>query len=247
MSRQSKLTDYVNIIKYHGLFKGLRRAKDQFFENDLYDITNKTNFSEILGGDQFYGSIDGTNSSSVMHYQPAYTSAVTSPLKHLAKSEPSIGASSACYIDLGAGRGKTMHIAKKCIQHLTTIGVDLNGSLLDDAAKNLGFSEPTDFCNKDTDIEDSAIKSRLIKKDVNHVDYTDILEPYDTVIVFNKNSFDKKTTENTLDLIKKACSEKHLFYVYSNPVFQESFGDAQRIFHMNGWHKNWNTDVFKIN
>ncbi len=73
-----------------------------------------------------------------------------------------------------------------------------------------------------------------------------MLASFDVVIIFNKNSFDRATTENTLELIKQASPKKSVFYIYSNPVFEASFQDYKCIFEMQGWHKNWNTKVFLI-
>ncbi|HSV30200.1 MAG TPA: hypothetical protein VLL76_11610, partial [Candidatus Omnitrophota bacterium] len=89
-------------------------------------------------------------------------------------------------------------------------------------------------------------KLKLIRSNVNDVDYGALLAPYDVVIVFNRNSFDKKTTEQTLNKVKEACQGKTFFYVYSNPVFEASFAGHECVFAMQGWHKGWNTKVFKV-
>jgi SAM-dependent methyltransferase len=169
-----------------------------------------------------------------MHYQPVYTDAVRRPLRHLVANYPIVGASSACFIDLGCGRGKALHVARAVMQHVSLIGVDLHPDLLNDAARNLGVASH------------KTPKVKLILSDVNAVDYAATLASFDVVIAFNKNSFDKATTENTLAKLKDACKGKALFYVYNNPVFSESFAAYQCIFDMSGWHKNWNTKTFRI-
>lgn len=233
---QSKIRDYRNIIKYHGIINGCRRAFDQFTQNDWYDLVNKTNFSKILAGDSFYNSANGNN-SAMMHYQPVYTAAIKKPLLDLVRNHPVVGASSTCFLDLGCGRGKALHVAKSTLQHVHTIGVELNSELLADARVNvekvLGNS--------------SGTKASYVESDVNHVDYQSLLSSFDVVIVFNKNSFDKATTENTLKKIKQACQNKVVFYIYSNPVFEDAFDSDVEVFSMHGWHKNWNTKVFKVN
>lgn len=233
-NKKSKIEDYINIFKYHGVINGTRRAIDQFFQNDVYDYINGTNFSETLGGDDFYSANQGAETAQ-MHYQPVYTDAIKKPLKYLIKNYPVVGASSTCFIDLGCGRGKALHIAKSNLQHVTTIGVELNSVLINDAKINL------------TKLGEKAeIKQDFVEANVNDVDYNALLSKFDVVIVFNKNSFDKETTKNTLEKIKAACVGKDLFYIYSNPVFERLFKDYNEIFSMSGWHKNWNTKVFEV-
>ncbi len=234
---QSKIEAYKKIMKYHGLVKGIRRVYDQFMQNDLYDIVHSTNFTQILAGDSYY-NID-TSSASVMYYQPVYTSAVKRPILDLIKNHPIIGASSACFVDLGCGRGKSLHVAKSNLQHITIIGIELNEILLNDARINLTSKETgQNTCH--------STKSSFILANVNDVDYSKLLKDFDVVIVFNKNSFDKNTTLNTFTMIKQACKSKSLFYIYSNPVFEDLFQKYECVFSMKGWHKNWNTKTFKI-
>lgn len=233
---QGRIEAYRNIIQYHGILRGFRRVYDQFTQNDWYDIAHGTNFSQILSGDNFYQGVEGAK-TAVMHYQPVYTSAVKQPVLDLVRHHPVVGASSTCFMDLGCGRGKALHVAKSALQHVTPIGVELNRELLADAKNNLA---------KIT-LGPSDSKGIYVNDNVNSVDYSELLSPFDVVIVFNKNSFDKATTENTLHQIKKACVNKSLFYIYSNPVFEDSFQPHECVFAMQGWHKNWNTKTFKIN
>ncbi|MCG7537124.1 class I SAM-dependent methyltransferase [Pseudoalteromonas sp. OOF1S-7] len=234
--KQSKFSAYKNIIQYHGVINGVRRIVDQFCQNDWYDIKNGTNFSQILSGDQYHGSLESKN-SAVMHYQPVYTAAIKKPLQDMVKNQPVVGASSTCFVDLGCGRGKALHIAKSTLQHIIPIGIELNEELLEDAKKNLASVRSY---QKDS-------HSVFVNANVNDVDYNDLLADFDVVIVFNKNSFDKATTDNTLRKIIEASKGKSLFYIYSNPVFEDLFVQHQCVFTMKGWHKNWNTKVFKIN
>ena len=134
-------------------------------------------------------------------------------------------------------------------EHLTLLGVDISQALLMDAAKNLGWKDPTPPC--DAQIFTASLRSHsaracLIRSDVNDVNYNDLLTPYDVVVAFNKNSFDRKTTKNTAENIREASAGKSLFYIYSNPVFEEVFANDTCIFTMRGWHKNWNTKIFQM-
>jgi hypothetical protein len=43
-----RFNDVLSIIKKHGLYNGLRRIRDEFFENYLFDLVNKTSTREIV-------------------------------------------------------------------------------------------------------------------------------------------------------------------------------------------------------
>jgi SAM-dependent methyltransferase len=246
METQSALQRYGQIIKYHGIFRGVRRVIDQILEVDLYDRRNGTNTRVILSGEDFTKYVADGNAAAAMHYQPVYTSAVRKPLQHLVANFPVVGASSACFLDLGCGRGKALHVARAVLQHVSLIGIDLHPKLLADAGENLGFTvSGAEGPGKPGYILD-APKAKLVLKNVNDVPYDIVLAPYDVVIAFNKNSFDRQTTEGTLGKIAAACKGKSAFYVYNNPVFEESFKNYSCVFEMTGWHKNWNTKTFRI-
>jgi len=234
--KQSRVKVYGKIIRYHGLFRGVKRVIDQITQLDLYDIWHSVNFSEIMEGDEFYSTINPKDRASIMHYQPTYTAAVKAPIKFLANNYQVIGASSACFLDLGCGRGKSLHVARSCLKHFNLLGIDINPILIKDAAQNLGVGEGSYL----------KAKQVLIAGNVNDVDYGELLSPYDVIVVFNKNSFDKRTTENTKKLIGDASIGKTLFYIYNNPVFENIFAKDTCVFEMRGWHKNWNTKVFLI-
>ncbi len=247
--KQSRTNAYYNILKYHGPIRGLRRILDQITQLDLYDLRYGTNFAEILSGDDFYAHVTQTNQAAIMHYQPVYTAAIRQPLKYLTDNYPILSAPSACFMDLGCGRGKSLHVAGSTHQHLTLLGVDISQMLLMDAAINLGWKDSIPPCGEQvftTSLRGHSAQARLVCSDVNDVNYNDLLAPYDVVVAFNKNSFGRKTTQNTAKKIRRASAGKSLYYIYSNPVLEEVFANDTCIFVMRGWHKNWNTKVFQM-
>ena len=242
MPSQTALERYGEIIRYHGLFRGSRRVLDQIFQVDLYDWSNNIDTKTIVTGEEFYAGLGPEDAPAAMHYQPAYTATVRRPLKFLAAHFPAVGASSTCLLDLGCGSGKVLHIGRSSMVHVTIIGIDLHQGLLTNAAHNLGLetgAAPAPYLS-------DTPKAKLLLGNVNDVDYAALLEPYDTVIVHNKNSFDRKTTESTFDKIQRASTGKPLFYLYNNPVFEHVFDPHLCVFQMTGWHKNWNAKVFRI-
>ena len=246
---QSAAERYYNIFKYHGMIRGARRVYEQITQIDLYDWVNSTNTREILSGNDFVSALGGANAASAMPYQPVYTDSVRTPLMHCVRNHPVVGASSACFMDLGCGRAKSLHVARSMMQHLTLIGVDIHPELVLDSAKNLGFSVSGELDVIENEIGKFYIdepKVKILCNNVNDVDYEALLKPYDVFIVFNKNSFDKNTTQFTLENIKKAAKGKFFFYIYNNPVFSILLEDYECVFEMKGWHKNWNTKVYKV-
>lgn len=246
-NQQTALQKYFAILKFHGVFKGTHRVFDQIFQVDMYDWIHSTNTGQIMQGDEFLSALGSKEPAAIMHYQPVYTASVRAPLDHLIKHYPDVGASSTCFLDLGCGRGKALHVAKSMLPAASLLGVELHPMLMEDAWKNLGLGSQANIAENIA--KSNALtspKAKLLLQDVNDVDYATALTPYDVVIVFNKNSFDRATTKNTLEKIQKATSGKSLYYIYNNPVFSELFGSVPCIYEMSGWHKNWNTKVFRI-
>ncbi len=245
---QNAIERYTQIIKYHGFIRGLRRVADQITQVDMYDFINSLNTRQILSGDEFLSTLGDVDAPSIMHYQPIYTAAIRNPLRYLVDNFPVVGASSACFLDLGCGRGKALHVARRVLHHATIIGVDLHADLLRSAASNLRLPVlyKTDGQPKNETYIANESKEKLLCGNVNNVSYDEMLNKFDALIILNKNSFDKYTTENTIKKIRDACNGKSVFYVYSNPVFEALLKGYACIFKMRGWHKNWNTNVFDI-
>lgn len=244
--KQTRLEVYSNIIKYHGVVNGIRRVIDQFFQNDLYDIKHSTNFSQMLSGPEYYAAVPTANKASVMPYQPGYTDSLRKPLHYLIRNRPVVGASSACFMDLGVGRAKSLHIARSMMQHVNLMGVELEASLVRDAAKNLRMTSQKDIDPLTHELSDTNLRIRLVHRDVNDVDYGALLKANDVIIVFHKNSFDMATTGSTLNKIIEGCPGKKIFYIYNNPVFESLLAKYPCIFQMSGWHKSWKTKVFEV-
>ena len=144
---------------------------------------------------------------------------------HLIGHYPILGSTRVAFVDLGCGRGKALHVARRALPRAMIIGIDLVPSLLEDARKNV----PT---------------ATLLNSNVLEVDYKDMLRPFDAAVVFNKNSFDRETTRKTLESIRGSASA--VFYIYSNPVFEDLFARDECVFAMRGWHKNWNSRAYVL-
>ena len=252
MLPQTTLERFRSIIKYHGIFCGIRRVFDQIFQIELYDWVNSVDTRSMLSGDQYFAALTSVNPAAVMHYQPTYTATIKRPLKSLMRKFPVVGASSTCLIDLGCGSGKVLHIAQSMMIHVNLIGIDIHPQLLSNAASNFRIANRDDSGMQFNKLDIKAkyksnkAKLQLLLSDVNDVSFEKLLEPFDVVVVHNKNSFDKKTTLNSFQKIRAACEGKSFFYLYNNPVFDEIFDGFQCIYQLQGWHKNWNVKLFKI-
>ena len=151
-------------------------------------------------------------------------------------------------MDLGCGRGKSLHVARSVLPWATLIGIDIHPDLIASAARNLGVGGAQ--CPQSDEGQPSYVcsqpKLKLLLSDVNDVQYSTLLAAFDVILVFNKNSFDRHTTKNTVDLIMGCSQGKKVFYIYNNPVFEDLFEGFPLVFQMSGWHKNWNTKVFQL-
>ena len=113
----------------------------------------------------------------------------------------------------------------RALPRAKVIGIDLIPLLLEDARRNV----PT---------------AALVESNVLDVDYKSLLNDSDAAIVWNKNSFDRKTTQETLALVRSAAPT--VFYIYSNPVFGDLLAQDECVFTMQGWHKNWNAKAYLL-
>ncbi len=212
------------MIKHHGLKNGLKRFYEEIFENRMFDWKNGVETSGIVHGPE-YDVLVGSR-KDVTSYWPTYT---TPLLKSCRKLREFCTHGKTLFIDLGTGKGKPMIVAWQ-ILGCKVIGVELSGEILEVCRKNL------DHCKADYE---------LICGDVLNVDYKKMFQGYDTVIVHNKNSFDRTITAKTLELIQQAKTGS-LFYIYNNPLYKELFAGKEVILTVDGWHKNWRTNLYRL-
>lgn len=217
------MSKYLDIIKFHGPVRGLMRAYDELVENDIYDWRHGISTAPICTGPEFTNQAPG----ATVHYQPVYASALKRPLKWLKRYAcPSVHGDRVCFIDLGCGRGKALHVARSVLPEAELIGIDLHAGLLKQARKNLG------------------IGPELIHADVLAVDYRKLLDPFRAVVAFNKNSFSMEVTAAVVDKLRDAIRGRG-FMIYNNPLYGSLFDDPH-IWQATGWHKNLRTKVWTL-
>lgn len=183
---KSAFVRYANIFRHHGIKNRVRRSWEQFTEVDLYDFTTGIESRKILIGEEYLESGSLSNGDSVSYYQPNYTAATRKPLQYLMRRHHEMGSVRLVFIDLGCGKGKVCHISRGLFPRAKIFGIDLHPKVVEIAKKNL---EKTDIT--------------IINKNVLEVDYKKLLSGADAVVVFNKISFDKVTTIQSLELIRK--------------------------------------------
>ena len=225
MPDQTALERYWTIIRHHGPARGLRRAWEQISQVDAYDWIHRTNTRQVLQGGEYVAKGNIADVESVSYYAPNYTASTRRPLMYLIDKYPILGSTRVAFVDLGCGRGKALHVARRALPRAKVIGIDLIPLLLEDARRNV----PT---------------AALVESNVLDVDYKSLLNDSDAAIVWNKNSFDRKTTQETLALVRSAAPT--VFYIYSNPVFGDLLAQDECVFTMQGWHKNWNAKAYLL-
>lgn len=219
----------IKMIKMHGLKNGTRRFVEEIKENRLFDILNGVDTAKIVIGEEFFASVSQDPSQGANWYQPTYATPLIKAFRYLrdrvAPHKPIL------FVDLGVGKGKPCIIAAKIFSHCHVVGVDLSQQLLDICRKNL---------------QKCAADFELLCKDVRDVDYAGLFSAYETVVIHNKNSFDKAITAEVLKKIEAAKGNRDLFYVYNNPVYRDIFQGKERMFTLDGWHKNRRLDIYRV-
>ncbi len=218
------------MIKTHGLINGARRFSEEIVENRMFDIFNKVETSGVVTHAEFYKLVGQDPKKGAMWYQPTYTSPLVKTFRYLKKHELRKAAKT-LFIDLGTGKGKPCIIASKYLKGCTLIGIDLSQELLDVCKKNLTV------CGADF---------TLTRQNVLDTDFTHLFRGYDTVIIHNKNSFDKSITDKVLQNIEAAKNDKTVFYIYNNPIYKELFEDKELLFCLKGWHKNKMLNLYRL-
>ena len=69
-----------------------------------------------------------------------------------------------------------------------------------------------------------------------------------TLIVHNKNSFSKNILKDDLKKLIKLSNLQpiDIFYIYSNPEFDELFSNFDLLYKHTGWHVNHNINLYQI-
>lgn len=225
--------DTLKILKYHGLLKGIKRIKDEFFEIILFDFyynvkTRKLKLQEEYNDKNF---TIGENK----WYQPTYYSPlkkISIYLNKLVQYEKNL-----IMFDLGTGYGKPLLILNNFIKKNNfLIGVELDKSFKKIFRHNVNkYNENNWFINKKVEEID-------YQKTIDKLSLKDFV-----IIVHNKNSFSKEITKNNLHVWRKLSFKlkKKIYYIYSNPEFSELFTE-ELIFRTEGWHKNYNINLYKL-
>ncbi|RMG40282.1 MAG: methyltransferase domain-containing protein [Candidatus Dadabacteria bacterium] len=221
----------IKMIKHHGLKNGLRRFKEEIFENRLFDLRYGVETAGILTHNEYYNHVGQDKSAGAMWYQPTYASPLVKTFTFLKKRELPAD-KTILFIDLGVGKGKPCIIAAKQLKDCRIVGVDLSSELLSICESNLKACGVSNF--------------KLIQQNVLEVDFNELFDGFDTVIVHNKNSFDKAITGKTLASIEGAKAGKTVYYIYNNPVYRELFEGKELLFQLNGWHKNHVLHLYRL-
>ena len=227
-----KLIDIKNIFRHHGIYNGLRRIKDELVEISLFDIIYNVNTSALKFKDKY--KISRYDPSSHKWYQPTYYF----PLKRIAKFLNNIDKSeNRVIIDLGTGYGKPLIILNEFLKSRNKlVGVELDHSFKKTFLSNLKGNKKVIFLNDL--VEELSYKDLLFK---------DLLKS-PTLIVHNKNSFSRNILKDDLEkLIQLANLHPiDIFYIYSNPEFDELFSNFDLLHKHTGWHVNHNINLYQI-
>mgnify|MGYP001300306887 CR=1 FL=1 len=228
-----KLSDTLNILKFHGFYKGFRRIIDEIFEVIFFDYyfnihTRKLKFEKDYTNKNF---VYGENK----WYQPTYYT----PLKKISLylNKILLSKKNLIIFDLGAGFGKPLFIISRFInKNNYLVGIELDESFEEKFLENLK--------KKNKNI-------KFINDKVEKVDFEKIIQSYElndsSIVIHNKNSFSRNITEKNLNIWRDLKKKYNLdiYYIFSNPEFEDLFHE-EVIFKTKGWHKNFKINLYKI-
>ena len=226
----------INLIKFHGLFKGLRRYYDEIVECVFFDLFNGVKTMGIKPPSKY--EVNNFDINSHKHYQPTYNS----PLKKIALFlKNKIKYKNVIIYDLGTGFGKPLIILGKILIKSSAENIKLIGVELDPAFKNTFDENLKKIYNNQKKININFENNKV--EDINF----NSIENETTLVIHNKNSFSKKITEENLNKIREISKTRNceVFYIFSNPEFEDIFHE-EIIFQNLGWHKNFNINLYKI-
>jgi tRNA G46 methylase TrmB len=239
-----KWVDIFNIIKKHGLSNGSKRILDEFFENYLFDLVNKTSTREIVVKKDYRKLFHKNNNHNDSHenvsgdkwYQPTYKSPLIKSLKFLNKNICYYKKKEVIFIDLGCGKGKPNYIFSKLFPQIDSCGIELF-----DYYKKI-------FINNLNRVTKEFIFLNGKAECVN----LNFINNKKLIILHNKNSF---SFSNLTLILKKFHKLKgKIILIYNNPFFHKKIIKLKSLnkkkikfsllFSTNGWHKNFNTNIY---
>jgi tRNA G46 methylase TrmB len=243
-----RFNDILSIIKKHGLYNGLRRIRDEFFENYLFDLVNKTSTREIVVKKNysklFYNNNDNKKKILMLRgggdkwYQPTYATPLIKTLEFLKKNILYYKKDEVIFIDIGCGKGKPNYIFSKLFPQITSCGIEMYNYYKKIFINNLKLvTKNFIFINEKA----QCINFNLFNKKK-------------LIILHNKNSF---TFSNLILILKKLHKlNRKIYLIYNNPHFHSKIIKIKSlnkkkiyfrlVFSVNGWHKNFNTNVYSL-
>ncbi len=222
----------TKMIKMHGVKNGLKRFVEECIENRLFDVLHGVETAKIVTAQNFYELINQSPEEGGNWYQPTYATPLVKAFKHLTTQHITLNDKSPIlFVDLGVGKGKPCVIANRYLKGCKNVGIDLSEKLLEICRSNL---------------EKCGAAFELIQENVLNIDYSNIFNDFDQIVIHNKNAFDKSITAGSLKAILYHKSNKKIFYVYNNPIYKDLFKNKPLLFQHDGWHKNHRLHIYEL-
>ena len=216
------IKDIYEILKFHGIIKGLIRSKDYISQNVLFDIKHNVKTTKIK-----------LVKSLLIHpkdkwYQPCYYTPVINAFSFLNKlvelKNYEVG-----FLDLGCGKGKPSIIFSKLKFSFTNYGFDIDYDLKNEfISNNLKFNKNNFFINED----------------INNIDFNKYKK--ELMIIFYMNTLNPDSLLKLIEKLKKVDT-KYKFFIYSNPEFHKILTNYDLIYsEKKGWHKSWGINIYSL-
>jgi tRNA G46 methylase TrmB len=121
--------DFIRIVKFHGFYNGVKRFRDEIFENYFFDFFNKTQTRQIVIKKNYRKILQVNKKIKIClgdkWYQPTYSTPLIKSLNFLKKDILSYKNYEVCFIDIGCGKGKPNYIFSKHFPHIASYGIEI--------------------------------------------------------------------------------------------------------------------------
>lgn len=231
--------DFIRIVKFNGFYNGIKRFRDELFENYFFDFFNKTQTRQIVIKKNYRKILQVNKKIKIClgdkWYQPTYSTPLIKSLNFLKKDILSYKNYEVCFIDIGCGKGKPNYIFSKHFPHIASYGIEIFNYYKNFFIHNMKLvTKNFYFINKNA-------------LDIN----VKIFQKKKFIIIHNKNTFSGYNLTKILKKFMKLNIKTIL--IYNNPYFHTKilnfkyqYTKPQLIFKTSGWHKNYKSYIYSF-
>lgn len=214
MEKQSLISKYVAIYRYHSSFgrvEAFKRMFSIYSELDRFDYKYGFNTRQI--------KVNSLAKKTYMPYWPVFSSVALEMIKfsynyYISAIRYSDLERKTVFVDFGAGLGKSTLVAALTGNFDVCAGIEIDEELVDLAQTNLTNKH---VANQSTFIQAGNVENQPdIENFVENLGNFGMRAENTTLFIFNKNSYGPEVLESSLRLIENHFQS--IVYLYQNPI-----------------------------